>query len=101
MFIFTCVFAALFVCIFCIRLSFFDCAAFTRTRWTLYFTREDACWHFHAHTGVDSFDSVILSVFASVFFHFWDEKNEEIHRNAGSKAKVASRGRFGALLADF
>ena len=68
---------------------------------TLYFTREYACWHFHAHTGVDSFDSVILSVFASVFLHFWDAKIEEIRRNAGSKAKVASRARFGALLPDF
>ena len=32
---------------------------------------------------------------------FWDAKIEEIRRNAGSKAKVAFRGRFGALLADF
>ena len=68
---------------------------------TLYFTRENACRHFHAHKGVDSFDSVILSVFASVFLHFWDAKIEEIRRNAGSKAKIASRARFGALLADF
>ena len=68
---------------------------------TLYFTREYACRHFHAHKGLDSFDSVIPSVFACVFLHFWDEKHEEIRRNAGSKAKVASRCRFGALLADF
>ena len=68
---------------------------------TLYFTREYACRHFHAHKGVDAFDSVIPSVFASVFLHFWDETNAEIRRNAGSKAKVASRARFGALLADF
>ena len=50
---------------------------------------------------MDSFDSVILSVFASVFLHCWDAKIEEIRRNAGSKAKIASRARFGALLADF
>ena len=68
---------------------------------TLYFTREYACWHFHAHKGVDSLDSVILAVFARVFLHFWDAKIEEVRRNVGSKAKVASRGRFGALLADF
>ena len=67
---------------------------------TLYFTREYACRHFHAHKGVDSFDSVILSVFASFFLHFWNAKIEEIRRNAGSKAKMASRARFGALLAD-
>ena len=84
-----------FVCLFSIVLLLREHAG------TLYFTREYACWHFHAHKGVDSFDSVILSVFASVFLHFWDAKIEEIRRNAGSKAKVASRARFGALLADF
>ena len=84
-----------FVCLFSIVLLLREHAG------TLYFTREYACRHFHAHTGVDSFDSVILSVFASVFLHFWDAKIEEIRRNAGSKAKMASRARFGALLADF
>ena len=68
---------------------------------TLYFTRGNACRHFHAHKGVDSFDSVFPSVFSSVFLHFWDAKIDKIHRNAGSKAKVASRCCFGGLPADF
>ena len=84
-----------FVCLFSIVLLLREHAG------TLYFTREYACRHFHAHTGVDSFDSVILSVFASVFLHFWDANIEEIRGNAGSKAQVASRARFGALPADF
>ena len=80
-----------FVCLFLIVLVLREHAGIS------YFTREYACWHFHAHTGVDSFDSVILSVFAGVFLHFWDAKIEGIRRNAGSKAQVASRAPLGVL----
>ena len=46
--------------------------------------------------------TLLFFLFLQVFLlHFWDAKIEEIRRNAGSKAKIASRARFGALLADF
>ena len=73
-FVFTCGFAALFVCNFCIFCLFSIVLLLREHAGTLYFTREYACWHFHAHTGVDSFDSVILSVFASVFCTFGMQK---------------------------
>ena len=68
---------------------------------TLYFTREYACRHFHANKGEFCFDSVFPAVFACDFLQFWHAKTMNICVNASAKAKVASRCRFGGLLADF
>ena len=68
---------------------------------TLYFTREYACRRFHASKGVFFFDPVFPAVFACVFLQFWHAKTEKVRVNASAKAKVASRCRFGGLLADF
>ena len=46
-------------------------------------------------------DSVFPAVFACVFLQFWHAKTEKIRVNASAKAKIASRCRFGGLLADF
>ena len=68
---------------------------------TLYFTREYACRHFHANKDVFSFDSFFPAVFAYVLLQFWHSKTKKNRVNASAKAKVASRCRFGGLLADF